>query len=95
VAKRTTAPKTRTPARRAPLQGGRIAIDLNICHGKPTIRGTRVPVTVLLAAVAGGDPIEQVADDYGVTPDDVLAAIGYANTVLSAEQHFTIRAKAS
>jgi uncharacterized protein (DUF433 family) len=32
----------------------RIVIDPNICHGKPVIRGTRVPVTVVIGSLAGG-----------------------------------------
>jgi Protein of unknown function (DUF433) len=33
----------------------RIVIDPAICHGKPVVRGTRTPVTVILNALAGGD----------------------------------------
>jgi len=50
----------------------------NICFGKPVIRGTRVPVYVLVAAIADGEPIEQVAKDYGVEVSDVYAAIRFA-----------------
>jgi uncharacterized protein (DUF433 family) len=32
----------------------RIVIDPNICHGQPVIRGTRVPVTVIVESLAGG-----------------------------------------
>lgn len=73
----------------------RIALDPTVCHGKPTIRGTRVTVSDLLAAVAAGDPIDQVAKDYAVGLEDVLAAIEYARQTLDHESHFRLRAKAS
>ncbi len=73
----------------------RIALDPTVCHGKPTIRGTRVTVSDLLAAVAAGDPIDQVAKDYAVGLEDVLSAIEYARQTLDHESHFRLRAKAS
>ena len=33
----------------------RIVVDKNIRHGKPVIRGTRVPVDILLGSLAGGE----------------------------------------
>lgn len=69
----------------------RIAIDPAVCHGRPVIKGTRVPVHVLVGAVGGGDSIEQVAADYGVAEADVRAAIGYAGSVLDEERHYPVR----
>ncbi|MSU37393.1 MAG: DUF433 domain-containing protein [Pedosphaera sp.] len=31
----------------------RITIDPRVCHGKPVIRGTRVPVSVVTGSLAG------------------------------------------
>ena len=36
----------------------RIVIDPRICHGKPVVRGTRTPVTVILDALAAGNKAE-------------------------------------
>jgi len=56
----------------------RIAIDPNVCHGKPVIRGTRVLVANILGAIAGGDSIEAVLEDYpNITREDVLAAFAF------------------
>ncbi|MBI5292985.1 MAG: DUF433 domain-containing protein [Chloroflexi bacterium] len=55
-----------------------IIVDTQIRFGKPAIKGTRVPVHVLVAKVAGGMTPEQVADEYGVTLEDVRAALAYA-----------------
>jgi len=38
----------------------RIQIHPQVCHGKPVIRGTRVLVSTILGALAGGDSIEEV-----------------------------------
>ena len=36
----------------------RIVIDPEIMGGKPVIKGTRVPLQVIIGSLAGGDPIE-------------------------------------
>ena len=64
----------------------RITADQSVCHGKPVVKGTRVPVAVLVGHVGAGDPIDEVAADYGVTRDDVLAAIAYAAQVVAGEE---------
>jgi len=50
----------------------------DICFGKPVIKGTRVPVAALVSALASGDPIGQVAEDYGVKVSEVFAALRFA-----------------
>ena len=58
----------------------RISIDPRVCHGKPCIKGTRVPVFVILDALAAGMTCEEVLDDYPpITRDDVKAALCYAD----------------
>lgn len=56
----------------------RIVLDPKICHGKPVIRGTRVPVFVVLGALAGGDSFEQIQADYEITEEDIRACIAFA-----------------
>jgi uncharacterized protein (DUF433 family) len=56
----------------------RIIIDPAICHGKPVIRGTRTPVTVVLGALAAGDSNEDIQKDYGITIEDIRACIAFA-----------------
>ena len=73
----------------------RISIDPGVCHGKPVVVGTRVPVEALLGAIAGGDDVAQVAEDYGVSAEDVRAAVSYASSLVSDERHYPIRKKAS
>ncbi len=65
----------------------RVSADPAICHGKPVIAGTRVLVSVLVGEVASGAPLGEVAEQYGVTHDDVVAALSYAAQVVSGEQY--------
>lgn len=57
----------------------RITIEPDICHGKPVIRGTRVLVSTILGAMAGGDSMDMVLEDYpSLTQADVFAALEFA-----------------
>ncbi len=56
----------------------RIVLDPKICHGKPVIRGTRTPVTVILNALAGGDSFETLQREYDLTAEDIRACIAFA-----------------
>ena len=61
----------------------RIVLDPEIANGKPVIRGTRVPVAVILGALAGGMQIDETAREFGIEQEDVRAAIGYAARIVS------------
>lgn len=64
----------------------RIVVDPNILVGKPVIKGTRVPVEIVIGQLAAGLPVDEVADAYGISRDDVLAALAYAASVISLEE---------
>lgn len=65
----------------------RVMIDPRVCHGKPIIRGTRVPVSLIVGGNAGGMSREEVARAYDLTLEDVRAALEYANDLVEREQH--------
>ena len=66
----------------------RIVIDPKIMHGKPVIKGTRVPVDVILGSLIGGMTYEEIEKEYGVKRDDIIATIKYAaGFVLGEEIH--------
>lgn len=57
----------------------RITLDPAICHGKPTLRGLRYPVEVVLEWLSAGMTAEQILADYSdLEADDIRAALGYA-----------------
>jgi uncharacterized protein (DUF433 family) len=56
----------------------RIAVDPQVCFGKPCIRGTRIWVSLLLDFLASGATIDEILEDYPqLKREDVLAAIAY------------------
>ena len=63
----------------------RIVVDEKVCFGKPVIKGTRVPVYIVLAKLAGGMTMEQVAEEYGITLEDIRAALAYAASIIANE----------
>ena len=56
----------------------RIAIDPNICFGKPCVRGHRIWVSLILDLLADGATFEQLLVDYpGLEEADIRACIAY------------------
>ncbi|MDP3028781.1 MAG: DUF433 domain-containing protein [Deltaproteobacteria bacterium] len=64
----------------------RITIDEKVRFGKPVVRGTRVPVDLILGKLAGGMTYEEVMTEYDLTKEDILAALNYAARHLSDEE---------
>ncbi|MFQ5640538.1 MAG: DUF433 domain-containing protein [bacterium] len=64
----------------------RISINPNICHGKPTIKGTRVLVANILGSLASGDTFEEILEDFpNITADDIKAALAFSSELSSFE----------
>ncbi len=56
----------------------RIISDLRICHGQACVRGTRIPVSVILDNLADGLTAPEIVASYPtLTVDDVHAAAAY------------------
>jgi uncharacterized protein (DUF433 family) len=68
----------------------RISVDPEVAFGKPVIQGTRVPVALLVGKLAGGMTVEEVAREYDLQREDVLAALSYATRLLNDEQVLAI-----
>ncbi len=64
----------------------RITTNPKIMHGKPVIKGTRVPVDVILGSLVGGMSYEEVEKEYGVKKADIVAAIEYAAKFVMGEE---------
>lgn len=70
----------------------RIVLDPAICHGKPVIRGTRVPASIVVGSLAGGMSFEEIEREYEITREDILAALRYASELIDREQHHPLPA---
>lgn len=68
----------------------RITVDQGVAFGKPVIRGTRVPVALVIGKLAGGMPVSEVAAEYDLEEPDIYAALAYAAELLKEEQVLAI-----
>jgi len=64
----------------------RVVVDPAVRFGKPVIQGTRVPVELVIAKLAGGMKGEEIVEEYAITQEDIQAALSYAASMLSAEE---------
>jgi uncharacterized protein (DUF433 family) len=65
----------------------RIEIDAAVMTGKPVIRGTRIPVELIVRKLADGASWEDLLDAYPrLTSQDVTAALRYAADALAHEE---------
>jgi uncharacterized protein (DUF433 family) len=56
----------------------RISIDPRVCFGKPTVRGTRIWVSLILDLLAGGMSMGELLEEYPqLTTEDIRGAIAY------------------
>ena len=63
-----------------------VIINPEVHHGEPCIKGTRIPVAILVGSVADGMTIEEVVKEYPqITSEAVRAALAYAADVLRQE----------
>lgn len=61
----------------------RIEINPRVCGGKPVIRGTRVPVSVVLDHLAAGSTWDALRAGYPeLANEDIQAALLYAKTAI-------------
>jgi uncharacterized protein (DUF433 family) len=60
----------------------RIILDSAIGGGKPIIRGTRLPITVVVGSLAGGMTFQEIQREYDITADDIRAALKYLADLL-------------
>lgn len=64
----------------------RIVVDEHVRFGRPVIQGTRVPVDLVVGKLAGGMTVDEVASEYELTREDVLAALAYAAKTVAGEE---------
>lgn len=70
----------------------RITVSPDVFGGKPTVRGMRISVELILSLLAQGETAEGLVDDYpGLEPDDVRACIAYAHAVIANDSLDAVR----
>jgi uncharacterized protein (DUF433 family) len=72
------------------IQMDRIELNPRVCNGKPVIKGTRIPVSVILEKVAQGESWDTLIESYTeLNKEDIRAALLYARASLD---HTEVRA---
>lgn len=57
----------------------RVTINMDVCHGKPTIRNMRYPVENILELLSSGMSFDEILDDYkDLEREDLLAVLEFA-----------------
>lgn len=69
----------------------RIIVDPQIMVGKPVIRGTRIPVELIMRLIAQGISEKEILEDYPhLTKEDLQAVLVYASELLSNEEVYPL-----
>ncbi|MFN0075615.1 MAG: DUF433 domain-containing protein [Prosthecobacter sp.] len=63
----------------------RVVIDPAICHGKPVVEGTRMPVAMIVGSLAGGMSEADLEREYDLSPAQVRAALRFAGELVEQE----------
>jgi len=65
---------------------GYIASDPEILHGKPRLKGTRIPVSLILGYLAAGATVEGIIVEFpGLIHEQVAACLDYARDLAEFE----------
>jgi uncharacterized protein (DUF433 family) len=68
------------------MEANRIEINPHVMLGKPVIRGTRIPVELLIRKLSEGATEADLLDAYPrLTPADIRAALAFAADSLAHE----------
>ncbi|MFN8441735.1 MAG: DUF433 domain-containing protein [Caldilineaceae bacterium] len=74
----------------------RITYNPNVMVGKPVIRGTRIPVDLIVRMVAQGLTTQEILKDYPrLKIEDIQAALYYAAAILTDETIFPLHLEAA
>ena len=69
----------------------RITIDSEICHGKPSIRGLRYTVEMILQLLSSGMQKEEILDDYeDLEEEDIMASLLYASKLTEVKSIYKL-----
>lgn len=56
--------------------------DSRICGGTPTIKGTRIPATLILYNIKDGVSFEEICQEYHITVKDIRDCIDYVIKII-------------
>lgn len=69
------------------MRTDRIEINPGVMLGKPVVRGTRIPVELVLRKLGEGATMNDLCDAYPrLTPEDICACLVYAADTVAHEE---------
>ena len=69
------------------FMNNRIISDPHICGGDPCIKGTRIPVHIILSHLAAGDTFEVILKNFPrITLEDIKACLEYASFLATEKE---------
>jgi uncharacterized protein (DUF433 family) len=69
----------------------RIEVNPDVMQGKPVVRGSRVPVEIVLRKLAEGATFDDLLDAYPrLVVEDLRACLGYAAETIAHESVVTL-----
>lgn len=70
---------------KSPMDHPRISQNPDVMVGKPVIRGTRIPVEIILRMLGNGHSVQAIINSYPrITREDILAAQAFAADFLAS-----------
>ncbi len=71
----------------------RIEINPLVCNGRPVIKGTRIPITVILEQISEGQTWQELLSDYPeLGMQDIKAVLRYAKMFIENSEIETVSA---
>ena len=74
----------------------RISVNSEICGGKPCVKGTRIPVHMVLELIEAEICFEKIIEDYypNLKKEDIKSCVEYAKVLIKDEEiHFATELK--
>lgn len=69
----------------------RIVVDPKIMVGKPVIKGTRIPVELILKKLAQNIDVKEILEDFPrLKEEDIRAAIMYAESLVENSEEYPL-----
>lgn len=63
-----------------------IVSTLDVLHGKPRIKGTRIPVSLILGYLANGSTFDEIIEEFpDITKEQISACLDYARELSEFE----------
>ncbi len=63
-----------------------VVVDAEVHHGEPCIKGTRIPVAIIVGSLADGMTFDEIISHYPqLTSEDIRAALAYAAEMMKTE----------